>query len=84
MAIRALETMVGDGRAAIIIGGHTKWDAKGRIQAGKNRLFFNFLYHHYHVIDVIQINGAKPVSYTHLDVYKRQYPKWTQTKLHHK
>ena len=62
MAIRALETMVGDGRAAIIIGGHTKWDAKGRIQAGKNRLFFNFLYHHYHVIDVIQINGAKLYS----------------------
>lgn len=62
MAIRALETMTRDGRAAIIIGGHTSWDTKGRIQAGKNRLFFNYLYHHYHIVDVIQIDGKKLYS----------------------
>ena len=33
MALRALDTMAYNGRAAIIIGGHTGWDSKGRIQA---------------------------------------------------
>lgn len=62
MALYALETMTSDGRAAVIIGGHTRWDRLGRIQAGKNRLFFNYLYHHYHVADVIPINGHKLYS----------------------
>lgn len=62
MALRALVTMKDDGRAAIIIGGHTQWDEQGRIQAGKNRIFFNYLYHHYYVCDVLQINGAKLYS----------------------
>lgn len=62
MAIRALETMVDDGRAGIIIGGHTNWDEKGRIQAGKNRIFFNYLYHFYHIADVLQIDGHKLFS----------------------
>jgi DNA repair protein RadC len=57
MAIRALDTMKDNGKAAIIIGGHTEWDSKGRIQAGKNLLFFNYLYSHYHVKDVINIDG---------------------------
>jgi predicted RNA methylase len=57
MAIRALDTMKDNGKAAIIIGGHTQWDSKGRIQAGKNLLFFNYLYSHYHVKDVINIDG---------------------------
>lgn len=59
MAIYALDTMAADGRAAIIIGGHTSWDSKGRIQAGKNRIFFNYLYHHYQVADVIMIDGKQ-------------------------
>ncbi|OSZ81929.1 hypothetical protein CAP35_01265 [Chitinophagaceae bacterium IBVUCB1] len=59
MAIYALDTMVSSGKAAIIIGGHTGWDDKGRIKAGKNRLFFNYLYHHYHVAAVIQLNGKQ-------------------------
>ncbi len=59
MAIYALDTMAGSGKAAIIIGGHTGWDHKGRIKAGKNRLFFNYLYHHYHVAAVIQLNGKQ-------------------------
>jgi hypothetical protein len=59
MALRGLDTMTPDGKAAIIIGGHTRWDAKERIQAGKNRIFFNYLYHHYYINDVIQLDGKK-------------------------
>lgn len=59
MALRALETMTNDGKAAIIIGGHTEWDNKNRVQAGKNRIFLNYLYHHYKVVDVINIDGKK-------------------------
>ncbi len=62
MALRALDCMANDGKAAIIIGGHTNWDDKGRIQAGKNRIFFNYLYSRYHVKDVIQIDGHKLYS----------------------
>jgi predicted RNA methylase len=62
MALRALDTMSDDGKAAIIIGGHTTWDDKGRITAGKNRIFFNYLYSRYNVLDVININGAKLYS----------------------
>lgn len=62
MALRALECMADDGRAAIIIGGHTTWDAKGRITSGKNRIFFNYLYSRYHVSDVINIDGHKLYS----------------------
>ncbi|WP_161889248.1 strawberry notch-like NTP hydrolase domain-containing protein [Pontibacter russatus] len=59
MAIRALDCMKDSGRAAIIIGGHSTWDDKGRLQAGKNRLFFNYLYSHYHVEDVLNIDSKK-------------------------
>ena len=62
MALRALDTMANNGKAAIIIGGHTQWDEKGRIQAGKNRIFFNYLYSHYNVVDVINIDGHKLYS----------------------
>lgn len=62
MAIHALNTMKDNGKAAIIIGGHTTWDDKGRIQAGKNRTFFSYLYSHYNVVDVILIDGHKLYS----------------------
>ncbi|HTA61521.1 MAG TPA: strawberry notch family protein, partial [Bacteroidia bacterium] len=62
MALRALDTMSNTGKAAIIIGGHTHWDEKGRVQAGKNRIFFNYLYSHYNVADVILIDGGKLYS----------------------
>ncbi|MCC7302775.1 MAG: strawberry notch family protein [Bacteroidia bacterium] len=58
MALRALDCMKHNGKAAIIIGGHTQWDEKGRIQAGKNRIFFNYLYSRYNVVDVINIDGS--------------------------
>ena len=59
MTLRALDAMAPDGKAAIIIGGHTRWDSLGRIEKGKNRIFFNYLYRHYHVTDVIQIDGHR-------------------------
>jgi hypothetical protein len=62
MALRALDCMKDSGRSAIIIGGHTRWDDKGRIQAGKNRIFFNYLYSRYNVVDVINIDGSKLYS----------------------
>jgi hypothetical protein len=62
MALRALETMTYDGKAAIIIGGHTRYDEKGRIERGRNRIFFNYLYSRYHVADVLQIDGHKLYS----------------------
>lgn len=62
MALRALDRMKDSGRAAIIIGKHTTWDEKGRIQAGMNRIFFNYLYRNYHVDDVINIDGKKLYS----------------------
>ena len=43
MAILALNTMKDNGKCAFIIGGHTDYDNQGRIQAGKNRIFFNYL-----------------------------------------
>jgi predicted RNA methylase len=62
MAAIALQTMKHSGKAAIIIGGHTKWDERGRIQKGKNRDFFLWLYHNYYVMDVINIDGHKLYS----------------------
>lgn len=62
MAIRALEVMKDNGKCAIIIGGHTNYDDKGRIQKGSNRIFFNYLYSHFNVEDVIPINGSKLYS----------------------
>lgn len=57
MALYALDCMKDGGRAAIIIGGHTSWDELGRVQAGRNRIFLNYLYAHYQVDDVINISG---------------------------
>ena len=62
MALRALDCMKYTGKAAVIIGGHTRWDEKGRIQAGKNRIFFNYLYSRFNVADVINIDGGKLYS----------------------
>lgn len=57
MALYALETLKDNGRAAIIVGGHTPYDYEGRIKMGKNRKFLSYLYKHYHVIDIIPIDG---------------------------
>lgn len=62
MALYALNCMEDNGRAAIIIGGHTKYDSEGRIQAGKNRKFISYLYKYFNVSDIIPIDGHKLYS----------------------
>lgn len=62
MALIALDTMRDSGKAAIIIGGHLTYDDRGRITAGKDRIFFNYLYSKYHVEDVIALDGKKLYS----------------------
>lgn len=56
MAINALDSMKDDGRAAIIIGGNTEYKDNGTIK-GKDKAFFNYLYSHYNVVDIINIDG---------------------------
>jgi len=56
MALRTLDCMKDNGRAAFIIGGHARWDDKGRI-IGRERIFFNYLYSRYNVVDIIYIDG---------------------------
>ena len=62
MSLAALRCMKDNGKAAIIIGGHTTWDEHGRVTAGNNRIFLNYLYHFYNVEDIIPINGKKLYS----------------------
>lgn len=57
MCVLALKALKDNGRAAIIVGGHTTYDHKGRIAKGQNRNFLTYLYEHYNVSDVINING---------------------------
>lgn len=57
MIYQALTLLKEDGTAAFIIGGHTKYDEKGRLQAGKNRSFFSWLISRYNVVDVINVDG---------------------------
>lgn len=62
MTILALDTMKDNGKAAIIVGGHPTFDELGRIRSPKDRFFFNYLYHHYNVDDIILIDGKKLYS----------------------
>ncbi len=62
MVINALNCMEDYGRAAVIVGGHANYDAQGRIRKGSNRIFLNYLYHHYYVLDVLNLNGKKLYS----------------------
>jgi len=62
MCLKALQCMKPSGKAALIVGGHTNWDEKGRAKAGATRIFLNYLYHHYHVEDTIAIDGKKLYS----------------------
>lgn len=61
MAANALNQMKDDGRASIIIGGHNRYDNKGRLQ--NDRIFFNWLNHYYNVDAVLNIDG---------ELYKKQ------------
>ncbi len=57
MIAHALDTMIDKGRAALIVGGHTKFTADGLIQT--HRPFFNWLYENYNVCDMINIDSKK-------------------------
>lgn len=57
MAINALESMKGDGRAAIIIGGNTEYAKNGSLKP-KDKAFLGYLYSHYNVEDVINVDGG--------------------------
>jgi len=65
MVINALNAMKDDGKAAIIIGGHTKYTNFGALASQKG--FFNYLYSRYNVVDVINVNG---------DLYTKQGTKY--------
>lgn len=62
MAIKGLDAMKDNGRAGIIIGGNNEFDDKGRMK-GRDRIFFNYLFSHYNVDDVIDVAG---------DLYRKQ------------
>ena len=66
MAINALESMKDNGRAAIVIGGNTSYRDNGAMQS-KDIKLFAYLYSHYNVVDVINLNG---------DMYKRNGTKY--------
>lgn len=57
MAINALESMKDDGRAAIIISGKTEYAKNGSLNP-KDKAFLGYLYSHYNVEDVINVDGG--------------------------
>lgn len=57
MAINALESMKDDGRATIIIGGKTEYAKNGSLNP-KDKAFLGYLYSHYNVEDVINVDGG--------------------------
>ena len=57
MAINALDSMKDDGRAAIIIGGKTEYAKNGSLKP-KDKAFLGYLYSHYNVEDVINVDGS--------------------------
>jgi hypothetical protein len=73
MACLALGRMKDDGRAAIIIGEHTIFNYKGEVvgdskygrhdmsdtKRGSRQIFFDWLHHHYNVLDSINIDSRE-------------------------
>ena len=57
MAINALESMKDNGRAAIIIGGKTEYAKNGSLTP-KDKALLGYLYSHYNVEDVINVDGS--------------------------
>lgn len=53
----ALQKMAPNGVAAFVIGGHTKYDLKGRL-VGRDKLFLQFLSKSYKLLDVINVDGS--------------------------
>lgn len=57
MAINALKSMKDNGRAAIIIGGKTEYAKNGSLTP-KDKALLGYLYSHYKVEDVINVDGS--------------------------
>jgi hypothetical protein len=55
MVINALESMNDNGRASIVIGGHTSYNDNGTLKSQKS--FLNYLYNYYNVVDIINVGG---------------------------
>lgn len=55
--LKSLNYLKNDGKAAFIIGGHTKYDEEGRIKGDKDRAFLSYLAHFYNLVDVINLDG---------------------------
>lgn len=62
MVLNSLNYLKSNGKAAFIIGGHTKYDDLGRIKRGKNSYFLHALYRYFNVEDVIPLDGHKLYS----------------------
>jgi 16S rRNA G966 N2-methylase RsmD len=56
MTARALDAMRDDGKGAILVGGLDQWK-NGQRKIGQDSIFFNWLYNHYNVEDVINVSG---------------------------
>ena len=67
IAVHALNQMHANGRASIIVGGHHKFDATGRL-FGRDWAFFNYLYQHFADVRVFQLDSQK--------LYSRQGTTW--------
>lgn len=55
--LKSLNYLKDNGRAAFIVGGHTKYDEEGRIKGDKDRAFLSYLAHFYNLVDVINLDG---------------------------
>lgn len=55
MVVNALESMNDNGRASIVIGGHTNYNDNGTLKS--QRAFLNYLYNYYNVTDIINVGG---------------------------
>ena len=56
--IRSLNYIKPQAKTAFIIGGHTEFDAAGRLKGLKDKTFLQYLFSHYKVDDVINLNGS--------------------------
>ncbi len=67
IAAHAVNRMAPNGRAAIIIGGHHKYDDNGKL-VGRDWIFFNWLYQFFHDVRVFQLDAHR--------LYARQGATW--------
>jgi len=56
--VHSLTYLKNEAKIAFIIGGHTEFDEAGRIRSKKDRAFLSYLFKHYYMDDVINVNGS--------------------------